>query len=410
LASGGAERQLQLILRHLPDHHTCEVATLTNPGTVAAALRAEGVVVHDLAMRGNRDLTVLPRLTRLIRSGRYRLVHTHLYRAGLYGRLAARLAGVRTVVATEHSLHPGVIEGRPVTAGVRALYLLAERLGSTTVAVSRQVAGTLDAWGVPPHRVHLLPNGVEAARYTLPTASRAAVRQIVRTDLGLPQQAWVIGGVGRLVPGKRFEVLVDTLAELAALAGEHPALREPWLLLVGAGPEGEALVRRAERLGVRGRLVCPGEREDVPELLVAMDVLAAPSTEETFGLTVLEGLAAGLPVRHSACPALDELGPEAAPEAARIPSDPASYTAALCELWSRRSVALPQPPAVAHYDIVRIAGQLGRLYDVLAAGPRAQGPQEPWAPDGAGSHDGHGEPHDRSATTSPGLSRSSPRP
>ncbi|GAA2234686.1 MULTISPECIES: glycosyltransferase [Kitasatospora] len=381
LASGGAERQLLLLLRHLPERYRCEVATLTDPGAVAEALRAEGVVVHDLAMRGNRDLTVLPRLIRLIRSGDYRLVHTHLYRAGLYGRLAARLAGVRTVVATEHSLQAGVIEGRRTTIGVRVLYLLAERLGSTTVAVSRQVAGTLDAWGVPPHRVHLLPNGVEAARYSLPTASRAAVRQIVRTELGLPQQAWVVGGVGRLVPGKRFEVLVDTLAELVALAGEHPALREPWLLLVGAGPEREALVRRAKRLGVRARLLCPGEREDVPELLTAMDVLAAPSTEETFGLAVLEGLAAGLPVRYSACPALEELGPEAAPEAARVPSDAAAYTAALCELWSRRSTPLPQPPAVAHYDIARVADGLGRLYDSLTAdadpGVRRELPERP---------------------------------
>ncbi|MDH6578477.1 glycosyltransferase [Kitasatospora sp. MAP5-34] len=366
LAAGGAERQLQLMLRHLPERQHCEVATLTNPGAVAVALRADGVTVHDLRMRGNRDLAVLPRLTRLIRSGGYDLVHTHLYRAGLYGRLAARLAGVRTVVATEHSLHPGVIEGRPVTPGVKALYLAAERLGRTTVAVSRQVAGTLDAWGVPASRVHLLPNGIDAARYSLPTASRAALRQTVRAELGLPQQAWVVGAVGRLVPGKRFELLVDSLAELAALAAEHPALRDPWLLLVGAGPELDALVHRAELLGVRARLHCTGERDDVVELLTAMDVLAAPSTEETFGLTVLEGLAAGLPVRYSACPALDELAPEAAPGAVRLPSETAAYTGALCELWSRRSVALPQPPAVAHYDIARIADGLAQLYDRLS--------------------------------------------
>ncbi|GAA2152265.1 glycosyltransferase [Kitasatospora kazusensis] len=382
LAAGGAERQLQLMLRYLPERHHCEVATLTNPGAVATALRADGVAVHDLRMRGNRDLGVLPRLTRLVRAGGYDLVHTHLYRAGLYGRLAARLGGVRTVVSTEHSLHPGVIEGRAVTPGVKALYLAAERLGRTTVAVSGQVAGTLADWGVPPGRVHLLPNGIEAARYSLPTASRAALRQTVRAELGLPQQAWVVGAVGRLVPGKRFEVLVDALAELTAPAAGHPALREPWLLLVGAGPELDALVRRAERLGVRARLRCVGERDDVPELLTAMDVLAAPSTEETFGLTVLEGLAAGLPVRYSACPALAELAPEAAPGALRVPSDPASYTAALSDLRSRRSVPhpafgrgdpLPQPPAVAHYDIARIAAELGLLYDRLGPPSAAAG-------------------------------------
>ncbi|MFG2822133.1 glycosyltransferase [Kitasatospora sp. NPDC048365] len=363
LAAGGAERQLLLMLRHLPERHRCEVATLTNPGTVAAALRAEGFTVHDLAMRGNRDLGVLPRLTRLVRAGDYDLVHTHLYRAGLYGRLAARLAGVRAVVSTEHSLQAGVIEGRPTTRGVRALYLAAERLGSVTVAVSGQVAGVLGDWGVPARRVVLLPNGIEAARYAPPTASRAAVRQALRTELGLPQEAFVVGAVGRLVPGKRFGVLLEALAELRAAAAPHPAPGGPWLLLVGAGPEHAALERQAERLGVRDRLVLPGERDDVPELLTTMDVLASPSAEETFGLAALEGLAAGLPVLHSACPALDDLPAGAAPQARALPSAAAAYTTALADLMGRRPTSLPQPPAVAHYDIARIAAELAALYD-----------------------------------------------
>ncbi|GAA2784199.1 glycosyltransferase [Kitasatospora sp. CM 4170] len=361
LASGGAERQLQLLLRHLPAHQHCEVAALTNPGAVAAALSAEGVTVHHLAMRGNRDLGALPRLVRLIRAGRYDLVHTHLYRAQLYGRLAARLAGVRAVVSTEHSLHAGVIEGRPVTRGVKGLYLLAERLGTTTVAVSRQVAQTLHAWGVPQARIELIPNGIDAARYHRPDADRAADRARLRTELGLPPESWVVGGVGRLVPGKRFHVLVEAVAELDDGAR---------LVLVGEGPERAALERRAAELGLGERLVLTGERDDVPELLAALDVLAAPSTAETFGLGVLEGLAAGLPVRHSACPALDELPPTAAPQARRIPSDAAAYAAALRDLRhlnDHNTDPLPRPPAVGHYDIARVAADLGALYDRLAA-------------------------------------------
>lgn len=134
LGVGGAEQQLRLLLRHLP--LDCDVVTLTNPGTVAAGLAADGVRVLDLGMAGNRDLGALPRLVRVIRSGGYQLVHTHLYRACLYGRIAARLAGVRAVVATEHSLGDSQMEGRPLNAGVRALYLAGERLGRTTVAVS----------------------------------------------------------------------------------------------------------------------------------------------------------------------------------------------------------------------------------------------------------------------------------
>ncbi|WUN35718.1 glycosyltransferase [Kitasatospora sp. NBC_00315] len=375
LASGGAERQLLLTVRNLPAHQRCEVVALTNPGTVAAALRADGVPVHDLAMTGNRDVGALPRLTRLIRDGDFDLVHTHLYRAGLYGRLAARLAGVRAVLATEHSLHPGVIEGRPVTPGVKGLYLAAERLGRTTVAVSRQVERTLHGWGVPPARVELIPNGIDAARYARPAAERAAVRRRLRTELGLPQDSWVIGGLGRLVPGKRFDVLLEALRELVG-----PGPSGPWLVLVGEGPERSALECRAHELGVRGRLVLTGERDDVPELLTALDVLAAPSVEETFGLGVLEALAAGLAVRHSACPALDELPAGAAPGVRRIRSDAATYASELRELHAshgphRRSGPGGPPPsgppaAVAHYDIARVGAELGALYDRLVPAAR----------------------------------------
>jgi glycosyltransferase involved in cell wall biosynthesis len=305
-------------------------------------------------MRGNRDLGVLPRLIRLIRQGRYDAVHTHLYRAGLYGRLAARLAGVRVVLATEHSLHAGTIEGRPVTAGVKSLYLAAERLGGATVAVSARVAGTLADWGVPGQRVAVLPNGIEAGRLGREEPERSAVRARVRAELGLPEGAFVVGAVGRLVPGKRFQVLAEALGHLPD---------QVRLLLVGEGPERDRLARAAGP-----RAVLTGERTDVPELLAAMDVLAAPSVEETFGLAVLEGLAAGLPVLHSGCPALEELPAEAAPGARKLPSTPDAYRRALLDLAAAPPpVPLPRPPAVAHYDIVHTAARLGELYQRLGA-------------------------------------------
>ncbi|MCZ9336291.1 glycosyl transferase, partial [Streptomyces sp. TRM76130] len=75
LGVGGAEQQLRLLLRHLPLR--CDVVTLTEPGAVAHGLAADGVRVVHLGMTGNRDLSALPRLTRLIRAGGYDLVHTH---------------------------------------------------------------------------------------------------------------------------------------------------------------------------------------------------------------------------------------------------------------------------------------------------------------------------------------------
>ncbi|MFD8914293.1 glycosyltransferase [Streptomyces sp. NPDC059575] len=358
LGVGGAEQQLRLLLRHLPVE--CDVVTLTNPGPVAAGLRADGVRVTDLAMAGNRDLAAIPRLVRLIRRGRYDLVHTHLYRACLYGRLAARLAGVRAIVATEHSLGDSQMEGRPLNSGVRALYLAGERLGRATVAVSPTVAARLTRWGVPEPRIAVVPNGIDLDRFR----HDPAARERTRDRLGLPKQAFVVGGIGRLAPGKRFDVLVRALVQLP---------RDTRLLLVGGGPEEGPLRRLAEQAGVAERVVFAGERPylpdgstgpDLPALTSAMDVLASPSPEEAFGLAVVEALAAGLPVRHSSCPAVEDLPSGAAPDAVRIPCDPETYAAALAGVRAAGPGPRTAPEAARHYCVTRSAA---RLMDVYAA-------------------------------------------
>ncbi|MFF0446838.1 glycosyltransferase [Streptomyces sp. NPDC004609] len=431
LGVGGAEQQLRLLLRRLPVD--CDVVTLTNPGAVAEGLRADGVRVFDLGMRGNRDLTALPRLTRLIRRGRYDLVHTHLYRACVYGRLAARLAGVRATVATEHSLGDAEIEGRPLTPGTRALYLATERLGTATVAVSDTVAARLREWGVPAGRIHVVPNGIDAARFRFDAAERLAVR----ARLGIAPGTFVVGGVGRLVPGKRFDVLVRAVAALPGTA----------LVIAGDGPERASLERLAAGLGVTERVCFPGEcdmspaapgssdaspyrppyapariaaprrpgapgpartgaargpeagaaRPDgpapdtgagsgagtgagigigagfgapsVPSLLCALDAFVSASREEAFGLAVVEALAAGLPVLHSTCPAIDDLPPHQAPGAQRF-GGTAGELAAVLRTWSGAGARrLPPAPVARHYDIEHSGRRLMDLYTRVLAVP-----------------------------------------
>lgn len=346
LEHGGAERQLALLLRYLPV--ACEVATLTRTGTLGAEIRRTGVPVHEIGMRGNRDLAALPRLARLIRRGRYDVVHTHLYRACVYGRIAARLAGTARVIATEHSLGDGHIEGRPTTRGVRALYRATERLGSLTVAVSPTVADRLRGWGVRPGRIVVVPNGIDAAAFAFDAARRAATRR----RLGILPDEPVVGAVGRLVPTKRFDLLVDAVARLEGVR----------LLLVGAGPERAALERRARDLRVP--VVFTGGTSDVAGALAAMDVLAAPSAQETFGLGVLEALAAGLPVRYTACPALDDLPPGDAPGARRLPAAAraGSWSAELRRALNAHADRTRVPPAVARYAVAEQAAEIARLY------------------------------------------------
>ncbi|MFD8154145.1 glycosyltransferase [Streptomyces sp. NPDC059720] len=370
LGVGGAEQQLRLLLRHLPVD--CDVVTLTNPGSVAAGLAADGVRVHHLGMAGNRDLAALPRLVRLIRRGGYQLVHTHLYRACLYGRIAARLAGVRAVVATEHSLGDSQMEGRPLNAGVRALYLAGERLGRTTVAVSPTVAERLRRWGVPGPRIEVVPNGIDVARFRYDPARRAETRR----RLGLPEDAYVVGAVGRLAPGKRFGTLIRALVHLPA--GHR-------LLLVGAGPEEDVLRRTARAAGVADRVLFTGERPyvpdgspgpDLPSLTSAMDVLASPSAEEAFGLAVVEGLAAGLPVLYASCPALQDLPPSAAPTARQVTGGPDAYARALMDVHRQGPGPRTVPEAARHYCITRSAARLMDVYAAAVSRPLSAPSQE----------------------------------
>jgi len=374
LGVGGAEQQLRLLIRHLPVD--CDVVTLTNPGAVADGLTADGVRVLHLGMTGNRDLAALPRLVRIIRTGRYDLVHTHLYRACVYGRLAARIAGVKAVVATEHSLGDSQMEGRGLSAGVRALYLASERLGRSTVAVSPTVAERLERWGVPGPRIEVVPNGIDLDRFRFDPAQRLRTRQ----RLGLPEGAYVVGGIGRLAAGKRFDVLIRALAQLPD---------DYWLLLVGGGTEENLLRRTAHDCGVADRVLFTGERPytpdgtpgpDLPSLTAAMDLLASPSPEEAFGLAVVEGLAAGLPVLYASCPAIEDLPPQAAATARQVQGGPEVFARALAAARAQGPRPRTAPDAAHHYCITRSAAH---LMDVYAAAVSTSSPSP--APQGASS-------------------------
>jgi glycosyltransferase involved in cell wall biosynthesis len=363
LGVGGAEQQLRLLVGHLPVD--CEVVTLTNPGPVADGLIADGVRVTHLGMAGNRDLGALPRLVRHIRSGGYDLVHTHLYRACVYGRLAARLAGVRAIVATEHSLGDSQMEGRRLTRGVRGLYLASERLGRSTVAVSPTVADRLRRWGVPAPRIEVVPNGIDLDRFRFDPARRLHTRRL----LGLPETAYVIGGVGRLAPGKRFDILIRALAELPDIFR---------LLLVGGGPEEHLLRRTAHQAGVADRVLFTGERPyvpdgspgpDLPSLTSAMDLLASPCPEEAFGLAAVEALAAGLPVLYASCPAIEDLPPETTGAARQVACDARTFARAVAATRAQDSGPRTAPDAAHHYSITRSAARLMNVYAAAMAAP-----------------------------------------
>ena len=194
LGVGGAELQLRSVIQH--SRHDCDVVTLYNPGPVAGMLGEDDVRVRSLEMTSNRQLSALPRLWRLIREGRYDVVHAHLYRSQIYGRPAARLAGVPVVVSTEHSIGETHLERRRMTTGVRALYLATGTFSQMTIAVSETVRERMLNWGVSDRKVTVIPNGVDLSRVAFDAAARARIRD----EFGLGAGDYVIGVLGRLDP------------------------------------------------------------------------------------------------------------------------------------------------------------------------------------------------------------------
>ncbi|WP_255657530.1 glycosyltransferase [Actinoplanes sp. L3-i22] len=357
-AEGGAEHQLRLLLRRLP--HDSEVVTLSPPGTEARAIQAGGTPVHELTTACDRDLSAIVRLRRLIRRGHYDLVHTHLYRACVQGRIAARLAGVPHVVATEHHL------GRPGATRLGPLYLLSERLGEMTIAATSTVADRLRGWGVPDERIATIPRAIDPSEYRFDPALRTAAR----ARLGVADDVPVIGVTGRLTPAKRFDLLIRAIAEVPAAV----------LLLVGDGPARPALEQLAIIEDVADRVLFTGAVRHPREMLCAMDVFASPD-QNTWGLAVLEAIAAGLPAVYAACAPLEERA------AARLPvrgthrlsphdreSLPRTLRAeALC-FAERRGARLPARTAGLRYDADHLAAAVEQVYERVTLTEPAPGP------------------------------------
>jgi glycosyltransferase involved in cell wall biosynthesis len=351
LGVGGAEMQLRSILQHT--RHDCDVVTLYNPGPVAEMIRADGARVGDVGMTRNTQLSVLPKLRRLIAAGHYDVVHCHLYRSQIYGRPAAWLARTPVIVTTEHSIGETHLERREMSTGVRALYLATERLSDTTIAVSETVRERMIKWGVRDSRIVVIPNGVDLDRVAFDATARARIR----AEFGIGSGEYVIGVLGRLDPNKQFDLVIEATAELL---GDNVKL-----MVVGKGAEQEHLEQAAARCQVTGQVIFTGERHDVAAMLSAMDLFVASSAQETFGLSVLEALANGAPVVYTTCPALTGLEVS---RAQQVPPTVAGLRAAIAEeVRAGQRDRQPEPAVEKEYGISAVTGRIDDLYEQLAA-------------------------------------------
>lgn len=280
LTPGGTERLVIEICKQLQDRVDSVVCCLDFEGAWAAEARALGIPVFALGRRPGFHPSLSLQVARLIKAHHIDVVHCHHYSPYVYGLLASLIAPAR-LVFTEHG---SLSHGKPSPKRRLVNPLLTRRAGRLCT-VSGFLRENLIAEGFPAHRLTVVHNGIEPGPRPTPEQRLAA-----RAALGLPEDAFVVGTCARLVPVKSLETLLRAHVSVVA---RYPQART---VVIGDGPERAALEALTATLGVGDSVTFAGYRSDVRSLVPGFDVYANTSLYEGVSLTILEAMAAAVPV------------------------------------------------------------------------------------------------------------------
>jgi L-malate glycosyltransferase len=281
LTPGGTEHLVVEICTRLQPGFAVTVCCLDDEGSWAAGLQRQGIEVIALHRRPGFRPGIGHRIARLAAERGVDLLHCHQYSPFVYGRVAAMWNRGLRIVYTEH----GRLSDAAPTWKRRVVNPLLSRFDGSIVAVSGELREYMIASRFPAERVGVIHNGIEPR---VPPSRDD--REAARRTLGLDDDAFVIATVARLDPVKDLMTLLDAFADVRR---RRPRAR---LVIVGDGPERERLASRAGRDDLAGGVLITGFRADVRALLPAADLYVSSSISEGISITILEAMAACVPV------------------------------------------------------------------------------------------------------------------
>lgn len=280
LGGGGAERcAVNMACGLDPQRFQVKICSTRKGGQYEEELRfhkQDYVVLPD--ERGKFDIVRMWHIFREIRSFRPDILHSHKYGSNVWGRVLGTVAGVRVIVAHEHTWHyrrwsrHGLVD--------RLLFPLSD---AVLVPSEYDLRQTRIVMGGTDQRVRVLRNGVAA-----PTGSHNGN---FRNEAGRDRDCMVVVSVGGLRPQKAYDVLVAVAAEVLRRApGRYQ------FLIIGDGPERTRLQGLAAELGLERDVVFMGQRSDVSDIVKGADLFLNTSQYEGLSLAILEAMSLGVPV------------------------------------------------------------------------------------------------------------------
>ena len=263
-------------------------------------------------------------LHRLMKKKQIHVVRTHRYRSNLYGRLAAFLAGVPVIIASVHDNYR--TDKRPKR---RIMNRILSKITDKIVAVSEDVKEDIMRYDrIDPSKIEVIPNGIDVERFN-PEKNTTDIRK----EFSLEEDDIVIGFVGRIVPAKGLEYLLNALPYLKE---EFKSIK---LLIVGEGSLVEKLKERAKKNNIFDNILFIGRRRDIPEILASINIFVMPSIAEGLPNALLEAMAMGKPIVTTEVGGIPEIVKNGFNGLLVPPRDTLSLSKAIKELISNDQLA-----------------------------------------------------------------------
>ena len=335
------------------------VVCLGEAGPLSARYQTLGVPVLTLGIRSLYGVTMLStgwRFMRYLRAERIQIVHAHDMYSNVFATLWARLAGTPVVIASRRWWHS--LPNRKLSLGNAAAF----RLAGAVLANSPQVARSVhETTRLPAGRVWTVTNFADDEAF-VPISD--ALRTLQRHAWGVPAGAMVIGCVARLVPVKDHASLVRAFALV------HARRPDVHLVLIGDGECRASLESDAERLGLGKAVTFTGELRDGQNHHRAFDISTLVSLSEGFPNTLVEAMAAGVPVVATAVGGSLDAVVHGETGLLVQPQHPEELAAALLELLENGSLrqaygAAARERAWQKYRAAPLLLSLQSMYEVL---------------------------------------------